>query len=99
MIEWHDFPNVNFFKMLSFSQVVEAYGLIYPRPSGENFSFVCCQNEKNPFSVVFGLHFFFLGGGKSLRGELLEGKARSQPNNVSKHRKEFFYQHVTPLFK
>ena len=30
---------------------------------------------------------FFLGGG---RGELLEGKASSQPNNVSKHRNELF---------
>ena len=49
-------------------------------------------------SVVFGLNFGG-GGGESLRGKLLEGKARSQPNNVSKHRKEFFYQHVTPLFK
>ena len=28
---------------------------------------------------------FFLGGGK-----LLEGKASSQPNNVSKHRNELF---------
>ena len=26
--------------MLSFDSVTEAFGLIYPRPSGENFSFV-----------------------------------------------------------
>ena len=30
--------------------------------------------------------FFFWGGG----GKLLEGKASSQPNNVSKHRNELF---------
>ena len=71
MIEWHDFPNFNFFKMLSFSQVTEAYGLIYPRPSGENFSFVCSRNEKNSFSVVFGLNF---RGGESLGANCLRGK-------------------------
>ena len=48
MTEWHDFPNVKSFTMLSFPQVAEAYWLIYPRPLGENSSFVCCRNEKNP---------------------------------------------------
>ena len=32
----------------------------------------------------------FLEGGANSRGKLLEGKASSQPNNVSKHRKELF---------
>ena len=32
----------------------------------------------------------FLGGGANSRGKLLEGKASSEPNNVSKHRKELF---------
>ena len=39
MTEWYDFANVKFPRMLSFFSVVEAYGLIYPRPSGENSSF------------------------------------------------------------
>ena len=34
--------------------------------------------------------FFFLGGGASSWGKLLQGKASSQPNNVSKHRNELF---------
>ena len=37
--------------------------------------------------LLFSNHCFFFGGG----GELLEGKASSQPNhNVSKHRNELF---------
>ena len=40
------------------------------------------------FSIVFKPILF--GGGANSRGKLLEGKASSQPNNVSKHRKEFF---------
>ena len=36
---WYDFSNVKSSKMLSFYSVAEAHGLIYPRPSGENFSF------------------------------------------------------------
>ena len=32
----------------------------------------------------------FLGRGANSRGKLLEGKASSQPNNVSKHRKSCF---------
>ena len=39
--EWYDFPNVKSTKMLSFLSVVEAYGLIYPRPLGENSCFAC----------------------------------------------------------
>ena len=41
------------------------------------------------FSVVFK-PIFFLGGGGNSRGKLLEGKASSQSNNVSKHRNELF---------
>ena len=37
MTERYDFLNVKFTKMLSFFTVGEAYGLIYPRPSGEHF--------------------------------------------------------------
>ena len=33
---------------------------------------------------------FFLGEGQIPGGKLLEGKASSQPNNVSKHRNELF---------
>ena len=40
------------------------------------------------FSIVFKPIVF--GGGANSRGKLLEGKASSQPNNVSKHRKELF---------
>ena len=40
------------------------------------------------FSIVFKPIVF--EGGASSRGKLLEGKASSQPNNVSKHRKELF---------
>ena len=40
MIEWCDFSNVKSSRMLSFDSVTEAYGLIYPRPSVKNFSFV-----------------------------------------------------------
>ena len=51
-------------------------------------NFLCHAN----FSIVF--YCFqtncFLGGGANSRGKLLEGKASSQPNNVSKHRKELF---------
>ena len=50
----------------------------------------------HPASELGFLSEFFGGGGG---GELLQGKARSQPNNVSKHRKELFYRHVAPLFK
>ena len=39
-------------------------------------------------SIVFKP--IFLGGGANSRGELLEGKANSQQNNVSKHRNEWF---------
>ena len=38
------------------------------------------------FSIVFKAIIF--GGGANSRGKLLEGKASSQPNNVSKHRNE-----------
>ena len=39
-MDWYDFLNVKSSKMLSFDLVAEAYGLTYPRPSSENFSFV-----------------------------------------------------------
>ena len=46
-------------KLLTFFSVAEAYGLIYPRPSGENFSFVvgafitnCYELEKQVFSYI-----------------------------------------------
>ena len=39
--EWCEFSNVKSSKMLSFHSVTEAHGLIYPRPSGKHFSFVC----------------------------------------------------------
>ena len=39
MTERYDFPNDKFTKMLRFFSVVEACGLIYRRPSGENSSF------------------------------------------------------------
>ena len=38
--------------------------------------------------LFFQTNFFFGGGGS--RGKLLEGKASSQSNNVSKHRNELF---------
>ena len=41
MTEWYDVSNDKFTKMLRFFSVVEAYSLIYPRPSGENSSFAC----------------------------------------------------------
>ena len=41
MTGWYDFSNVKSSKMLSFRSVAEANGLIYPRPSDENFSFAC----------------------------------------------------------
>ena len=40
MTEQYDFPNDKFTKMLPFFSLVEACGLIYLRPSGENSSFV-----------------------------------------------------------
>ena len=40
MTKWHNFSNVKSSKILNFDSVAEAYGLIYPRPSGKNFSFV-----------------------------------------------------------
>ena len=39
--------------------------------------------------LLFSSQFFFGGGGK-FPGKLLDGKASSQPNNVSKHRNELF---------
>ena len=39
------------------------------------------------FLLLLNQFYFFWGGGG---GELLEGKASSQPNNVSKHRNELF---------
>ena len=36
MTEQYDFSNDKFTKMLGFFSIVEAYGLIYPGPSGEN---------------------------------------------------------------
>ena len=39
MTELYDFSNVKSFKMLSLDSIAEAYALIYPRPSGKNFSF------------------------------------------------------------
>ena len=40
------------------------------------------------FSIVFKPIVFW--GGANSRGKLLEGKASSQPNNVSKHRRVIF---------
>ena len=40
MTEWYDFSDVKSSEMLSLDSVAEAYDLIYPRLSGENFSFV-----------------------------------------------------------
>ena len=50
--------------------------------SGGAYCYANCFCYAN-FSIVFKP--IFLGGGK-----LLEGKASSQPNNVSKHRNEVF---------
>ena len=41
MTKRYDFPNDKFIKMLRLFSVVEAYCLIYPRPSGEYCSFAC----------------------------------------------------------
>ena len=46
MTEWYDFSKVESSKVSSFDSVAEAHGLIYPRLSGENFSFAPCL----PFS-------------------------------------------------
>ena len=46
MTEWYDFSNDKFTKMLRFFSVVEAYGLIYPRSSGENSSFAKVWDQK-----------------------------------------------------
>ena len=40
--------------------------------------------------LLFSNQFSFLGGGGKFWSKLLEGKASSQPNNVSKHRNELF---------
>ena len=45
MTGWYDFSNVKSSKMLSFYSVAEAHGLIYPRPSGRNFSFATAIQE------------------------------------------------------
>ena len=47
MTEWHDFPNVKFTEMLSFFSVLEAYGLIYSCPLGQNSSFACLREHTN----------------------------------------------------
>ena len=39
MTEWYHFSDFKSSKMLSFDSITEAYGLIYPPPLGENFSF------------------------------------------------------------
>ena len=44
MTEWYDFSNVKSSNMLNFYSVAEAHGLIYPRHSGENFSFAWQQD-------------------------------------------------------
>ena len=51
------FSNVKLSKRLRLFSVAEVHGLIYPRPSGENFSFACLPVranggllEKNDFS-------------------------------------------------
>ena len=41
----YDFSNVKLSKMLRFFSVAEAHGLIYLRPSGENFSFAYAKRE------------------------------------------------------
>ena len=43
MTGYYDFSNVKSSKMLSFDLAAEADGLIYARPSGENFNF--CFDE------------------------------------------------------
>ena len=59
-------------------------------------NFLCYAN----FSIVF--YCFqtscFWGGGPNSRGKLLEGKASSQPNNVSKHRKELISKETLTNF-
>ena len=46
MTDWYDLSIVKSYKMLSFDSVAEAYGLIYPLPSGENSSFVDLSSQK-----------------------------------------------------
>ena len=52
MTERYDFCNDKFTKMLRFFSVVEAYGLIYPRPSGEDSSFACLVQHENFTCIV-----------------------------------------------
>ena len=47
MTGWYHFSNVKPSKMLSFYSVAEAHGLIYPRPSGENFSFALLSSHSS----------------------------------------------------
>ena len=60
MTGWYDFSNINSSKMLSFKSVAEANGLIYPLPSGGNFSFALLRNHmKHSFHVFhYGLKTF-----------------------------------------
>ena len=48
MAKRYDFSSNKFTKMLRFLSVVEAYGLIYPGPSGKNSSFalLCKVSEQ-----------------------------------------------------
>ena len=41
----YDFYNVKLSKMLRFFSVAETHGLIYPCPSGKNFSFALLQGK------------------------------------------------------
>ena len=52
MTGWYDFSNIKSFKMLSFKSAAEAHCLIYPVPSGGNFSFTLLRNHmKHSFHV------------------------------------------------
>ena len=47
MTELYDFSNNKFTKILCLFLVVEAYGFIYPRPSGENSSFAIVKDDSD----------------------------------------------------
>ena len=57
MTEWYDFSNIKSYKMLSYDSVAEAYRLIYPRPSDENFSFAVVKTHRNVSHILESLLF------------------------------------------
>ena len=62
MTTWYDVADVKSSKMLNFDSVAEAYGLIYRRLLGENFTFVVLfmSDDESEIDSKYNIHLSFI---------------------------------------